>query len=70
MHTMMMRYDDQTSRYNEAEETPVPHDTTPLETTPTRHSILELDSETTSEYSADTNPQRDLAQLQGHFQQH
>ena len=64
---MTMRYDDQTIMYN-AEDTPAPHNTTPLETTPPTHSIPELDSETTAAYSEYTNPQRDLMQLQEHFQ--
>ena len=44
------------------------HNTAPLETTPHTHSTLELDSETTAKCSEDTNPQRDLVQLQEHFQ--
>ena len=41
----------------------------PLDTTPTTHSIPDLDSETTAGCSEDTNPQVDLAQLQEHFMQ-
>ena len=48
--------------YNDVEEMPSPHDTTPL--TPFTHSISDLDSETATGYSGGTNPQRDLAQLQ------
>ena len=66
---MMMRCDDQTVMYGDAEEIPAPHNTTPLETTSTTHSILKLDSETTTKYSEDISPQRDLAWLQEHFQQ-
>ena len=44
-----------------------PHTTALLDTT--THSILDLDSETTAGYSEDTNAQRDLVQLQEHFQQ-
>ena len=36
---------------------------------PHTQSIPELDGETTATYSEDTNPQRDLAQLQEHFHQ-
>ena len=46
-----------------------PHDTTPLETTCPTHSRPDLDSETDAGYSEDTNPQRDLTQLQKHFWQ-
>ena len=41
--------------YNDIKETPPLHDTIPLETTPTIHNILELDSETTAGYNEDTN---------------
>ena len=55
--------------YDDTEETPAPHNTASLDTAPTTHSIPELDSETPAGYSEDTMPQRDLAQLQEHFQQ-
>ena len=47
--------------YDNAEETPIPFITTHLDTTPTTHSIPALDSQTTTGYSEDANPQRDLA---------
>ena len=45
------------------------HDTTALDTTPSTHGILDQDGETAAKCSEDTNPQRDLAQLQELFQQ-
>ena len=54
--------------YDSAKDTPTPHDTASLGTTPSTHSILKLDSATTAEYNEDTNPQGDMAQLQEHFQ--
>ena len=47
--------------YNDAEEMPTTHDTTPLDATPYVYSILDLDGETATEYSKNTHPQRDLA---------
>ena len=55
--------------YDDAKEMSTHHNTTPLDTTLSTHSITDLDSETAAEYSQDTNPQRDLVQLQEHFQQ-
>ena len=46
-----------------------PHNTTHLDTTPSTHSIPDLDSKTAAEYSEDINPQRDLVQLQDHLMQ-
>ena len=66
---MTMRYDNQTVMYDDAEDIPAPHNTTPVGNTPPSHSILELDNEITTKYSKDTNPQRGLLQLQEHFQQ-
>ena len=62
-----MRYDDQTVMYDDTEEMSAPHGTALLETTPTIHSKPELDSESATRYSED--PERDLVQLQEHFQQ-
>ena len=61
-HSMTKRYEDQTAMYDDAEEMPTPNDTAPLDTTPTTHSIPDLDSETAARYSEDTYPQRDLVQ--------
>ena len=47
----------------------LPHGTAPLDTASTTYSILDLNSETATGYSKDANPQRDLVQLQVHFQQ-
>ena len=55
--------------YNNADNKSASHYTAPLENTPPTHSILELHSEATAKYSKDTNPERDLLQLQEHFQQ-
>ena len=65
---MIMRYDNQTVMYNDAEDTPDHHNTTPLESTAPTHNLVELDSEKTAEYSKDTNPQSDLVKLQEYFQ--
>ena len=55
--------------HDDTDEMHGPHDTASLETTPTTHSIPELNSDTTARYSEDTNHQRDLVQLQEHLQQ-
>ena len=55
--------------YDDTEDTPAPHNAAPLENTPPTYSIPELDSETTTEYSEDTNPKRDLVSVAGTFQQ-
>ena len=55
--------------YDDVKEMLVPHIAAPLDTTQTTHSIPDLDSETVTRYSEDTNPQRDLVQLQEYFQQ-
>ena len=68
-HNMTMRYKNQTVMYKDTEDTPTPHDTTPLENTPPTHSTLEQDGETTTEYTKYPNSQRDLVELQEHFQQ-
>ena len=44
-----MRYDDQTVIYDDTKDMPSPYNTAPLDTAPTTHSILELDSETATE---------------------
>ena len=49
--------------YDDTKEMPDHHDTTPLDTTQTPNSIPDLDSETVTGYSENTNPQRDLVQL-------
>ena len=66
---MTTRYEDQTVIYDDADKMPAPHDTDPLDTTPTTHSILDLDSKTAAGYSEDNNPQSALVQLQEYFQQ-
>ena len=68
-HSMTTRYEDQAFINDDTEETPAPQDTVAQYTTPTTPSILELDSETATGYSEETNPQNNLVQLQKHFQQ-
>ena len=68
-HSMMIKQEDQTTMYNDADKTPTPHDTAPLDTTLSTQSLLDLDCETASEYSEDTKPQRDLVLLCKHCQQ-
>ena len=55
IHSTTRRYEDQTGMYDSTEEMPAPHDTTPLDTAPTTHSIPDLHSETAAGYSEDTN---------------
>ena len=50
-------------------DTPAPNDTSSLKNTPPTQSILEEDGEITAKFSKDPNPQRDLAEIQEHFQQ-
>ena len=46
--------------YNDSEDMSNPHDTAPLDTTPSTHSILSLNGKKATEYSDDAHPQRDL----------
>ena len=55
--------------YDDTEEIPILHKTTPLDITPSIHSISDLVGETTNEHSEYTHPQRDLGHLQKHIQQ-
>ena len=55
--------------YSDAKEMSSVHNSTPLDIIQTSHSTPDLNSETTAGYPEDTNPQRDLMQLQEHFKQ-
>ena len=68
-HTMTTRKEDKAAMYDYAEDMSNHHDTAPLDTTPSTHSIPGLSGKTATEYSEDTHPQKDLVQLQEHFQQ-
>ena len=56
---MTVRYNNQTIMYDDTKDTPASHNATPLDDTPPTHSILELDSKTTAEYSEDIKASMD-----------
>ena len=65
---MTTRQEDKAALYDDDEDTSNSHDITALPTTQSSKSIMDLDSETATEYSKETASQRDLAQLQEHFE--
>ena len=67
-HSMTIRQEDQAVMYDDAGDMSTPHDAAPLDTTPSSHSIPGLNGKTATDYSDDIHPQRDLTQLQDHFQ--
>ena len=67
-NSMTTRQEDQAAIYNDPKDTSTPQHHS-LDTTLSTKSIMDLDDETAAEYSEDTHPQKDLAQLQEHFQQ-
>ena len=69
MHNMTTRQEGQVALYDETEDTSNTHKITALPTTPSSKSIVDLDGETTAEYSKETTTQRDLTKLQEHFEQ-
>ena len=66
---MTIRQEGHTAMYDDAEEKPSIHDAIPLDTTFSTRSIPDLEGKTATEYSEETHHQRDVMQLQEHFQQ-
>ena len=65
---MTTRQKCQAALYDDAEDMSTPYDITALPTTPSSNSIMALDGKTSTEYSEETATQRDLTQLQEHFE--
>ena len=65
---MTTRQEGEVALYDNAEDTSNPQEITVQPTTPSSNSIVDLGGETATEFSEQTTTQRDLTQLQKHFE--